>query len=275
VKCIQDDRGGLAAYRSLMNFNEAQLEFEKRYYLWSLSEVEREVEECLPTFWLFKGGGSWQTYQFIRQLSKTDQILYVHSALRSRHPEAAAALGHHLSEEHNLMMTRYGMFCAYQPDRPDSDLDAARQADEMGKGGFVSKAKVQALIRSKFEGAFGTRITEEEHVVKGDRHSIFCMTICEWVVQTFFWFGRRESCISYSHAISSADQSKEFDPAVAPPAFVLARSFCWTNLCVMEWEYLLEEDLEPACNSAISLCGTIFEALPSLLGGLERTRIEG
>jgi hypothetical protein len=47
-----------------MTFEHAQLEFKKRYYLWSKSVGETDVNEGFPHFCLFKGGATWTTSPF-------------------------------------------------------------------------------------------------------------------------------------------------------------------------------------------------------------------
>ena len=41
-----------------MKFSEVKQEFEIRYYLWSKSEFEKEIEESFPNFRCFKAGPS-------------------------------------------------------------------------------------------------------------------------------------------------------------------------------------------------------------------------
>jgi hypothetical protein len=40
-----------------------------------------------------------------------------------------------------------------------------------------------------------------------------------------------------------------------------------------QWSYLVDEDIEPACDAAIKFCGYFFEVAPKLLKGLEFDKI--
>jgi hypothetical protein len=50
---------------------QAKQEFEIRYYLWAISEFEKEIDEGFPNFRSFKTGAVWELNQFMRQLPQT------------------------------------------------------------------------------------------------------------------------------------------------------------------------------------------------------------
>ena len=100
------------------------------------------------------------------------------------------------------------------------------------------------------------------------------MRVNNWIVHTAFWFGRKESLISYNHNITSEDTiTHPDDPRIYGPALALARGLCWTGLTPIQWVYLRPEDVEPACASVVDLCGRFFNVLPELLDGLDRQKI--
>lgn len=82
-----------------MTFSEAKREFDIRYYLWSISEFEKEIEESFPTLRLFKTGTVWETLQFMRLLDRARQRTLAHALLKRFHPNAVAALGEITSAE--------------------------------------------------------------------------------------------------------------------------------------------------------------------------------
>jgi hypothetical protein len=52
-------------------------------------------------------------------------------------------------------------------------------------------------------------------------------------------------------------------------------SFCsWLGVTSQtQWEYLMEEDVEPTCEAVINFCERFFEVAPKLLKGLEFEKI--
>jgi hypothetical protein len=96
----------------------------------------------------------------------------------------------------------------------------------------------------------------------------------DWAVQTGFYFGRTRSLINFSHAIVSEDRiCHPTTLGVTGPAVLLANALCWIWLAHMEWDYLTDTDIEPACDSVVTLCREFFDELPKLLKGLERKKI--
>jgi hypothetical protein len=76
-----------------MEFSKAQQEFQIRYYLWAISEWEKEIGDSFPNLRSFKSGHVWETYQFMRLLDKGDQLLLARGLLKRFHPQAAKSLG--------------------------------------------------------------------------------------------------------------------------------------------------------------------------------------
>ena len=78
--------------------------------------------------------------------------------------------------------------------------------------------------------------------------------------------------MDYRHLIAGAGGRVNPDHTVTFPAPILAM-FAWTNICPIQWEYLLDEDVGPACDCAVELCREFFDALPKLLSGIERDKV--
>jgi hypothetical protein len=89
-----------------MTYLEAKREFEIRLYLWAKCEWEMEIAESFPKLRLFKNGLPWQTYQFLRQLRKSEQMALVCALLQRRWPSAADALGDSCSMEGASLRSR-------------------------------------------------------------------------------------------------------------------------------------------------------------------------
>ena len=247
-----------------MTLLEAQTQFNIRYYRWALIEAEKEVNESFPALWLFKGGLTWDFYQFIRQLRRADQIIFLRGLIKRYHRAAAEALGVSISGEEEALFTQFRNF------RPvggfERELLKRRKAGEEVK--LASKAKLRKAVSARFQQAFtdqqmGANIAGDLRFEKNSGTG--------WVVNTDFWFGRQECLISYTHLICSEEKCP--DPNFIGPAKVLASMLCWTGMYNLEWKYLLDEDVEPACNSVVDLCVQFFDVLPKLLDGLDYDKI--
>jgi hypothetical protein len=258
-----------------MTFSKAKQEFEIRYYLWATSEFEREIDESFPSFRLFKAGEVWRIHQLIQRFERDEQLAYAHSRLKRFHPHAVTALGEGPWDVEDCLPSRPDV---YRPMPPTvaQELAVRKRAGE--KIRFVSKRKLRKAVMVKFKDAFGSQCIGPEEVYDEDPSAYLRMKCCGWLLQTSFWFGRRENLISYSHTIASETRITHPDnPEITGPAMVLAHGIsfsAWLGLnSQTQWEYLLNEDVEPACDAVIKLCGHFFEVLPKLLKGLEFDKI--
>ena len=90
-----------------MEFSKAKQEFQIRYYLWTSSEWEKEINESFPNLRSFKSGSVWETYQFMRLLDKNEQLILARALLKRFHSDAVKSLGESCSvEEENLRRVR-------------------------------------------------------------------------------------------------------------------------------------------------------------------------
>lgn len=262
-----------------MIFSKAQQEFQIRYYLWATSEFEREIDESFAGFSSFKNGSPKKLYQFMQQLDRKDQLILAHGLLKRRHSDAAKVLGESLSEEEESLLARDREFSLKQSDL-EVEFFKRRRAGEKIK--FASKTKLRKTIVAKFKNAFGSQCIqsiESEYLAK-EPEPAFQMKCYGWVINTSFWFGRGESLIDYCHNISSEDSVEQHGPKGVyrlPLVIASYMSFCsWLGISGQtQWEYLMEEDVEPVCDAAIKFCGHFFEVAPKLLKGLEFDKITG
>jgi hypothetical protein len=253
-----------------MNIEQASLEFHIRYYRWAKSKAHEEVNESFPHFWLFKGGVTWQEYNYMRQLERNKQYAYAMANVKHAHRYAAKALGEPLSGEEEALLDRARMI-KLQPSDLEKELAARRRMGEKIK--FASKRRLQKAMIAAFQRAFDPAGLETSEL-PGYPVPFLKMKCCGWIVQTNFTFGRTQSLIEYDHLICSEERFPHpTTPGVDAPVLVLAIRLCWIWLCVMKWEYLMEEDVEPACDSVVALCRELFDELPRLLKGLERENV--
>lgn len=252
-----------------MTISEATCEFQIRLYLWAKKRAAEEMREEFPHFWLFKGGLSWKYYRFVRMLEKTEQELFVSAHLRRSHRYAAKHLGEINSPEENAVEEPYFNFREFSPF--ERELAIRRRAGEKVK--FASKSKVQKAMIATFQKAFGAKGLETSQI-PGYPVPFLRMKFSGWLVQTNFFFGRSSSLIQYNHLISSEERiSHPTTPGVTGPALLLQNALCWTWMANMQWDYLNNEDVEPACDSVITLCHEFFDELPKLLKGIEREKV--
>jgi hypothetical protein len=116
-----------------MEFSKVQQEFQIRYYLWAISEWEKEINESFPNLRSFKSGSAWKTYQFMRLLEKSEQLLLAHGLLKRFHADAVKSLGESCSsEEENLRRARDGFFDIRQKYQFVQQLQKEGQFDVAG-----------------------------------------------------------------------------------------------------------------------------------------------
>ena len=154
----------------------------------------------------------------------------------------------------------------------EDEIELKRQAGEKIK--FISKRKLLNLMAEKFRNAFAGQCVESNRQIEGDPFLSFDMKCGDWILRTNFWFGSSSSLLNYSHAIASDMPVEQHGPKgkyMAPLVMASYISFSsWLGLTSQtEWECLMEQEVEPACGSAINLCRHFFAVAPKLLKGLE------
>lgn len=251
-----------------MKFIEAKQEFETRYYLWAISESEKEINEDFPNLRLFTNGDCWQLHQFMQQLFKSEQLMLLHGLLKSFHPKILPVLGQSISTDEKILLDRFVKF-RYQ-------LNEARML-KLGPAGekikFATKSKIKKVLAAKFLNAFGSqcsKISPSEY-----RDLRYEMKFSGWIVYTFFAFSGRVYVLDYNHGIESEETipTPPFPPELWPAVMILYNggiSFGrWLGLGATNWECLLPDEVEPTCDMIIKYCGQFYDALPKLLKGLE------
>lgn len=250
-----------------MTFSKAKHEFSVRYYLWAVSEFEREIDEAFPNLGLFNAGDSRATLQFMRRLNDADRRILAHSLLKRSHSDAVSALGEQMSDDEKLLLSRLDKF---------RGLETAKSLSKgMADTGikFANKAKLRRMILAKFKAEFGDQCFGLE-LVGLDPELIFKMECCGWILETRFDFKGKHRQIHYWHDIVSPTVIEPY----RAPAMILGRFIslnCWFGISQTEWELLTNYDAEPACDAAIKFCGRFFKVAPKLLKGLDFNQITG
>lgn len=259
-----------------MNITQAYTEFQIRLYFWAKMKAAEEIKDEFPHFWLFKGGASWKYYQFMRKLEKKELTLFVSASLKRWYRHAAAALGETTSFEENAVEELFFNFKERSPF--EKEVIARKRAGDPIK--FASKGKVRRAMIASFKKAFGSQGLEVTQM-RGHPSPFLQMKFSGWLVYTNFEFGAGRfgsgrSVITYNHVIVSEERiCHPTTPGVTGPALLLANALCWIGLGRIEWDYLTDADIEPACDSAITLCREFFNELPKMLKGLEREKVTG
>lgn len=246
---------------------EASREFWSRYYHWALSVAESEARAGFPRLSVFKGGMTWKTYQFAQTLSEAVRVLFVRACLK-RFYINVGGLSEPLSKQEQAILDQHQIF--YMKQRGlELEIPARRRAGERIK--LASKKTLQKAITERFLAAFKQQGIEIGHSF---RDSVgFTIKCAGWLVLTNFEFkGRQGNCIEYKHLIVGKPGGVNPDGTIFWPAPWLA-TFCWIGITTIQWEYLLDEDVEPACDSAVELCRNVFDVLPALLSGIERDKV--
>ncbi|HXT41301.1 MAG TPA: hypothetical protein VN887_14925 [Candidatus Angelobacter sp.] len=249
-----------------MKFSEAKREFDIRYYLWSISEFEKEIEESFPTLRLFKAGGAWKTYQFMLKLPKSEQLVLARSLVKRSHPNAVKTLGETCSaEEESLRSRRDAAFSNILS--VSEEIRARKKAGEPVK--LAGKRKLRKVMTAQFKAAFGSECIDLARADEDEEMLRFKMKRAGWFVTTSFYFGRSKPVLDYMHGIAS-EEPLIYREGIGPMVMGAGMSF---NSCLgvsrSQWNYITDEEIEPTCDTVIELCAHFFEVLPKLLKGLE------
>jgi hypothetical protein len=263
----------------IMTFSEAKQEFEIRYYLWAKSEFEEEIEKSFPNFRSFRTGVFLETHQFMQTLNRNEQRTLAHGLLKRFHPEAVRALGERCTREEELLIHKRDNFSLYICSDFDRQIIEKKRAGEKIK--YASKPQLVKTMAAKFKAAFGDECLETDRDLSGDPGLEFEMKSCGWLVHTFFWLGRGETLLNYGHSILSIEPMTEHrqpdENKNCLRRLVLGSNISfgsWLGLTSqIQWESLMDEDIEPACEAAIKHCAHFFAVLPKLLQGLEHEKI--
>jgi hypothetical protein len=217
-----------------------------------------------------------EQYQYVPQLEKSGQLDVAQFWIQRLRTEAADVPGIGYFDNDKSLLSQLDAVFRLIPLTFEEQIAARKQAGEKIK--FASKRKLQKAITEKFKIAFGDQCIDHRFDDEYDLSSNFDIKCCGWILSTNFWFGRRESLINYSHGISSPTKiHHERHPEISAPAMMMAQMLSFSSwlgiTSQIQWEYLMNEDVEPTCDIVIKHCRHFFEVAPKLLKGLEFEKI--
>jgi hypothetical protein len=247
-----------------MTFSKAKNEFDIRYYLWAKSEFEREIEQSFPDLRLSNIVGVPSLYHLMRLFTRSDQLNLAHGLLKRFHPQAVEALNEECSREEMSLLAKRDA-C--------NIIENSRQltGPEEGKK-FAGKSKLRSKVLTEFKKAYGGDCLALASVGL-DPELDFKMRCCGWILSTRFEFNGRHRQMDYAQHIQS-EATTNYGGA---PAIVLSEWISFTGWLGIhgqtQWEYLIDDEIDMACDTAIRLCARFIDVAPKLLKGLEFEQI--
>jgi hypothetical protein len=248
-----------------MTFSKAKQEFAIRHYLWGQSEFKKEIEESFPIMRSFKAGRFGKRYRFIQQLDRTEQLILASGLLKRANPDAVQALGESFTSGEEALLAKLREF-NLRSEGFEVDILARQRAGEKIK--FANKAKLRRAILNQFKGTFGSECIDLA-IVGLDPELNFKIKCCGWILNTYFEFNGVRKQIIYHHSITS-EIAIEPDGVRQIALGVPPNLLGWLGLRGdAQWEYLMDEDIQPVCDFIIQRCRYFFEIAPQILRGLE------
>ena len=204
--------------------------------------------------------------QFMQHLEHGDQLALARAILKRWHSADLNALGEEISEQEQRLLESFDQF-ASKPSGLEAEIQSRNQAGE--KIRLASKGKLRKAAVSKFVEAFGSQCFDMNLGEEWD--PLFQMKCCGWIISTQLTFGRSRPVLSYRHMVVSETRiAHPQNPQITGPAMTLSPGVAWL---VNQWEDILEEDVQTACDGLVRHAGYFFEVAPRLLAGLEFDKI--
>src|SRR3954469_15596068 len=249
------------AERKAVTLAEAKREFEIRGCYWLHGELKKEIKNSFPNLRVFRSGYGWKLHHFMGKLDPRNQLALA-NAMVKRNSAYVEALGEPLTAEEKALWQSFERFM-FEPSSMEIEIQSRTKAGE--KIEMASKGKLRKAAVSKFVEAFGSQCFDMKLTAEWD--PLFQMKCCGWNVATQLTFGRRQPLLTYRHMIVSETRiSHPHNSQITSPAMTLSPGITWL---VNQWENIVEEEVDAACDALISHAGYFFGAAPRLLAGLE------
>jgi hypothetical protein len=201
----------------------------------------------------------------MQKLEPRDQLTLA-NAMVKRNPTYLEASGETTTAEEKELLDSLDRF-AIKPSSLEVEIRARKEAGEKIK--LASKRKLREAAVSKFVDAFGSQCIDMKLGEEWD--PLFDLKCSGWIISTQLYFGRRQPLIHYRHMIVSETRiAHPQNPQITGPAMMLSPGDAWL---VNQWEDIVEEEVDAACNALIKQVGWFLEAAPKLLKGLEFEKI--
>lgn len=233
-----------------MTLSEAKREFEIRVCYWLHAELKTEISNLFPNLRLFRSGYGWQLHHFMQKLEPSDRFTLA-NAMVKRDPTYLEASGETMTEEEKALWDSFRQFFN-EPSGLEVEIQLRKQAGEKIK--LPSKRKLRKAAVSKFVEAFGSQCFDMNLGEEWD--PLFHMKCCGWVISTQLYFGRSQPLIDCRHMVVSETRiAHPQDPEITGPAMTLSLGVGWL---ANQWEHIVEDDMEPACNALVRHAGFFF-----------------
>lgn len=250
-----------------MDLLKVQLEFQIRGTYWYASELDKELREGFPNFGSFCSGFGWRLRHYFEGLPGRDQLILA-SALSKRSPEYLRETGEAMSKEESVLLQSFDRLHV-QPTKREDEIERAKANGEIVP--LASKAKLRKVAVEKFISAYGRECTDMKTSKEWD--PLFSMRRCGWLARTQLIFGRSRGLMSYRIIIESENRiTHPENDQISGAETTLTPGFGWI---VNRWDDVFDEEVNRACDALIRQIGFCFDALPTLLKGLEYEKISG
>jgi hypothetical protein len=247
-----------------MHLLEAKQELQVRLVYSGRAELERELAAGFPSLRLCKVGWLADYRDYVNSLAAEERQRFVLGFQRWRARDTILGMGEKLGEEAEIANTQ-ACLIPRSIEKFMVELDRRRRTGE--KLSFAQKKKCRQEVMQRFLQVFGNRCVNVEHL-KTDKDLCFRIPFGNWVVTTYFLWGRAEAQIQYAHGIVSKGLVNQHgNPVVLDTGLSWAS---WVGISgATDWLYVTDEEVEPICHVLVELCGRFFDAAPKLLKGIE------
>lgn len=256
-KLSKEEQLALAAGRLKQGYRDAASAWGDK-----LSAMEESLCRKFDAFSHIKG--QFRLFEQLRGDGKTTEANIVFEVVCA---EAARILFDTDSSNAEFLLAQLDAFFGSIPSSFEEQVEARKQAGE--KLRFAAKKKLQKTITRMFKESFaGGFVDFRIDDFKDNPWTSFDIKCSGWILTTQFTFGRQQSFVSHRHSIQSETRIRHpQNPSITGPAMTLCSGTAWP--CAWSWDYLMNEDVELACNETLRYCRYFYEAAPRLLKGLE------
>jgi hypothetical protein len=252
-----------------MTYIEAQTEFYIRLHRWAKANLDEEIKNFFSSF---KFCGEWpsRTCLFLNSLDQHSKVVLGNAMLLVGHqqrPNADKVLIEAISNEAVALMQREeGFRMRTLPGTWEGRFTAANIPD---KSVLATRRQLKKAIKEQFLAVYGNQCLPPDPL-DGTGDMLFGMKCRGWIIKTFFHFGRWSPEITYSHNIWTGKWITKKEPAVLFANCIGFRLNYGNDIGIGSgWENIEIKNINAVCTEIIGHCRRMFDALPSLLEGLD------
>lgn len=242
-----------------MTYADAKIEFEARLYEWAKQAMRCESEREFRNFDLCSEGVRG-TCEFLRHLDAASKAQLEEGLLHRAHESTATRRGESFSFE-SLPLSIDKCWFKVSP--------SPKSMGPVSESNIAKARQIKKALRHKFRSEFGESCLPADPL-DGKSEMVFRMESFGWIVKTWCEFGRWAPEFHFSHNVWTGSWITAEQPEVLPYNCLAFRRNYGNILGIgTGWGPMRIQDIEPICDSAIEHCRTFFNAMPTLLRGLE------